>query len=33
MTPVNWFTLVQTKKVFGRSDNNETNNGNNHIFC
>ena len=26
MTPVNLLTRVQTKKVFGRSDNNETNN-------
>ena len=34
MTPVNLLTRVQTKKVFGRSDNNETNNRNNHIlFC
>ena len=26
MTPVNLLTRVHTKKVFGRSDNNETNN-------
>ena len=32
MTPVNLLTRVQTKKVFGRSDNNETNNRNNHIL-
>ena len=33
MSPVNLLTRVQTKKVFGRSDNNETNNRNNHILC
>ena len=32
MTPVNLLTRVQTKKVFNRSDNNETNNRNNHIL-
>ena len=33
MTPVHLLTRVQTKKVSGRSDNNETNNRDNHILC
>ena len=32
MTPVNLLTRVQSEKVFGRSDNNETNHRNNHIL-